>query len=82
MFIRSREARRWSKDVRGGDVCWLAACWGLAVFIAALCAQALVITTWLSSDIGFLWYNVIGCGAVVVLALALNTVTAQRAQRL
>jgi solute:Na+ symporter, SSS family len=39
---------------------------GTPVFIAALLAQAAVIATWLASDIGFLWYNVIGCAGVVL----------------
>jgi Na+/proline symporter len=43
---------------------------GTAVFWATLIAQAAVIAVFAASDIGFLWYNVIGCGAVVVLAWA------------
>ncbi len=39
---------------------------GTPVFIAALLAQALVVGVWLGSDIGFLWYNVIGCVAVAL----------------
>lgn len=39
-----------------------------AVFIAACLAQSLVITLFFTSDIGFLWYNAIGCFAVVVLS--------------
>lgn len=39
---------------------------GTPVFVAALLAQAAVIVTWLTSDIGFLWYNVIGCAGVVL----------------
>jgi hypothetical protein len=42
------------------------------VLIAALIAQASVIGLYLASDIGFLWYNVIGSALVVVLALALQ----------
>lgn len=45
---------------------------GTPVFWAVLVAQALVIGVFIASDIGFLWYNVIGCAAVVVLALLLN----------
>ena len=40
-----------------------------AVLIAALIAQATVITLFFSSDIGFLWFNVIGSAVVVLLAL-------------
>jgi Na+/proline symporter len=44
------------------------------VFWATLLAQALVIAVFAASDIGFLWYNVIGCTAVVIFALAFNAV--------
>ncbi len=43
-----------------------------AVFIAALIAEAIVIATFLYSDIGFLWYNLIGCAGVVILSLGLQ----------
>jgi len=43
-----------------------------AVFIAALIAEAIVIATFLYSDIGFLWYNLIGCAGVVILSLVLQ----------
>jgi len=42
------------------------------VFIAALISEALVIGLWLATDIGFLWFNVIGCAAVMLLAAVLN----------
>jgi Na+/proline symporter len=51
---------------------------GTAVFIAALVAQAAVIIVFLASDIGFLWYNVIGCAAVVLLALPLSRMAPAR----
>ncbi|HEU4420878.1 MAG TPA: sodium:solute symporter [Planctomycetota bacterium] len=38
------------------------------VLIAAVVAQATVVTLFFTSSIGFLWYNVIGCGIVVVLS--------------
>jgi len=41
---------------------------GTAVFIAALLAEALVITVFWRTNIGFLWYNVIGCAAVVLIS--------------
>jgi len=41
---------------------------GTPVLIAALVAQSVVLILFLASDIGFLWYNVIGCGIVVVLS--------------
>jgi solute:Na+ symporter, SSS family len=40
---------------------------GTAVFLAALLAEGTVITLYFTSDIGYLWYNLIGC--LVVLAL-------------
>ncbi len=42
------------------------------VLIGALAAQAVVVTLFFTSDIGFLWYNVIGCGVVVVLSSAIE----------
>ncbi len=47
---------------------------GTAVFWATLVAQALVLAAFAVSDIGFLWFNVIGCAAVVVVALGLQAV--------
>ena len=41
---------------------------GTAVFVAALLAEATVLICFYTTDIGFLWYNIIGC--VVVLGLA------------
>ncbi len=38
------------------------------VLIAALVAQSVVAILFVASDIGFLWYNVIGCGIVVLLS--------------
>jgi Na+/proline symporter len=42
------------------------------VLIAALVAQATVVILFLASDVGFLWYNVIGCGIVVGLSSLLE----------
>jgi hypothetical protein len=41
---------------------------GTPVFYATLGAQAVVVAVFARSRLGFLWYNVIGCAAVVVLA--------------
>ena len=41
---------------------------GSAVFFAALFAQALVFILFATTNIGYLWYNFIGCAAVLVLA--------------
>jgi SSS family solute:Na+ symporter len=43
------------------------------VFIAALMSETLVIGLWLATDIGFLWFNVIGCAAVLLLSTALSS---------
>ena len=47
---------------------------GSAVFFAALASQMLVIVMYFSLDIGYLWYNLIGCAACVVMSLALQAV--------
>ena len=41
---------------------------GSAVFMAALIAQAIVFVLFFTTGIGYLWYNVIGCAAVMVVA--------------
>lgn len=41
---------------------------GSAVFFAAVIAQTLVLVLFFTSNIGYLWYNVIGCGLVVLIA--------------
>jgi Na+/proline symporter len=47
------------------------------VLIAALIAQAVVIGLFFASDLGFLWYNVVGCGIVVGVSLALELLRSQ-----
>jgi solute:Na+ symporter, SSS family len=42
---------------------------GDAVFFAAVAAQGLVIVMFLSLNIGYLWYNVIGCAACLVFSV-------------
>jgi Na+/proline symporter len=42
------------------------------VLVAALTALATVFTLFWTSDIGFLWFNVIGCGIVVLLSMVLE----------
>jgi uncharacterized sodium:solute symporter family permease YidK len=42
------------------------------VLFAAFVAQSVVLILFVASDIGFLWYNVIGCGIVVVLSTAIE----------
>jgi solute:Na+ symporter, SSS family len=41
---------------------------GSAVFFAALIAQTLVFVLFVTTNIGYLWYNLIGCAAVLILA--------------
>ncbi len=45
---------------------------GTPAFWAVLVSQLIVVAVFLYSNIGFLWYNVIGCASVVALALLLN----------
>ena len=39
-----------------------------AVFVAAIIAESVVLILYFTADIGFLWFNVIGCGLVVAVA--------------
>jgi SSS family solute:Na+ symporter len=52
---------------------------GSAVFFAAVAAQALVIVMFLSLNIGYLWYNLIGCGACIAFSVLLQAVLGPRA---
>jgi SSS family solute:Na+ symporter len=45
---------------------------GSAVFFAALFAQALVFILFAMTNIGYLWYNFIGCAAVLIVAPVLQ----------
>lgn len=47
---------------------------GNAVFLAALLAETTVIVLFFTTDIGYLWYNLIGCGLVLGLGLVLQAV--------
>jgi solute:Na+ symporter, SSS family len=51
---------------------------GSAVFFAAVTAQVLVIVMYFSLDIGYLWYNLIGCAACIALSVALQAVLPPR----
>jgi Na+/proline symporter len=53
---------------------------GSAVFFAAVTAQALVIVMYLSLNIGYLWYNLIGCAACIGFSVALQAVLPPRAR--
>jgi solute:Na+ symporter, SSS family len=45
---------------------------GSAVFFAALMAQMLVFILFATTNIGYLWYNFIGCAAVLIIATLLQ----------
>ncbi|MEN7546643.1 sodium:solute symporter [Rapidithrix thailandica] len=45
---------------------------GNAVFISAILAQMMVFILFATTDIGYLWYNAIGCGAVMIFSLILQ----------
>ena len=45
------------------------------VLVGGVAAQALVTTLFFASDLGFLWFNVIGCVTVVVVAIVLQAIT-------
>lgn len=45
-----------------------------AVFLAAIIAEILVISMYFTQDIGFLWYNLIGCAFVMVFAVILTPI--------
>ncbi|MEP6822396.1 MAG: sodium:solute symporter, partial [Chthoniobacterales bacterium] len=52
---------------------------GNAVFTAAAISQAMVLILFKTTDIGYLWYNVIGCATVLILsALLQRTVFARQ----
>jgi Na+/proline symporter len=47
---------------------------GTPVFLAALVAQVTVVVLFFASDLGFLWFNVVGCGVVMAVAGLLQAV--------
>jgi solute:Na+ symporter, SSS family len=53
---------------------------GSAVCFAAVTAQALVIVMYFSLNIGYLWYNLIGCAACIAFSVALQAVLPPRAR--
>lgn len=48
---------------------------GTAVFTGMIAGEASILATSYFTDVSWLWYNVIGCGVVVITALAVTTVT-------
>jgi len=53
---------------------------GNASFYAALVAELIVLYCYLFTSIPFLWYNVIGCLSVIILALILNPLLPKKAE--
>jgi SSS family solute:Na+ symporter len=51
---------------------------GSAVFFAAVAAQALVIVMHLSLNIGYLWYNLVGCTVCIAFSVLLQAVLGSR----
>jgi hypothetical protein len=51
---------------------------GTAVFVAALISEAAIVACYRLTDIGFLWYNVIGCLLVAVLSGTFELLWRQR----
>ena len=47
---------------------------GTAVFWGALATQVLVIALYFSLNISYLWYNLLGCAACVLLSLLIQAV--------
>ena len=45
-----------------------------AAFVGALLSEAVVIVVWLTTGVGFLWFNVIGCAIVIAASSALSWV--------
>lgn len=52
---------------------------GTGVFIAAIISEIAVITLYNLSDIGFLWYNIVGCSLVAFFALIISRITRVKA---
>jgi Na+/proline symporter len=53
---------------------------GTAAFVGALCGEAVVIACYFFSGISWLWYNVVGCGVVIGVALVIRVATNKKGQ--
>jgi Na+/proline symporter len=53
---------------------------GSAVFFAAVLAQTIVLVLFLTTNIGYLWYNFIGCTAVLLFAWILQATVFRKTQ--
>ena len=51
---------------------------GTPTFIAALAGQAVVVYCKFATDLAFLWFNVLGCVVVIVVAIAIQTLMRPR----
>jgi Na+/proline symporter len=51
---------------------------GTPVLIGAACSQALVVALFFASDLGFLWFNVVGSAVVVLVACVLEGIVSRR----
>jgi len=51
------------------------------VFMGALFAQSIVLVCYWTTDIGFLWYNVIGCGGVILAGLLIDLILKSARQK-
>jgi SSS family solute:Na+ symporter len=51
-----------------------------AVFVAALLSEAVVIAVWLTTNVSFLWFNVIGCALVVAVSWVLSASQTRRTE--
>jgi Na+/proline symporter len=51
---------------------------GTPVLIGALCSQALVVALFFASDLGFLWFNVVGSAVVVLVACVIEGLVSRR----
>jgi SSS family solute:Na+ symporter len=51
---------------------------GTAVFLAAIAAEAIVVSVFLGTNVSFLWYNVIGCGSVILFSGVLQVALPRR----
>ncbi|MCP4724240.1 MAG: sodium:solute symporter [bacterium] len=54
---------------------------GNATFIAAIIAEIVVITGFIFTEIPYLWFNMIGCVIVVIIALLLNPIMENKKRR-
>lgn len=55
---------------------------GHAAFVGVVVAQICVLAVWLGTDIGFLWYNVIGCAAVLIAAQVYTAVAGKSSRQI